>query len=439
MKKRLFFMLMSSVMLLTGCSSLKPISEEIKMELGQSLSDDPSQFVNIGKNVDIKNVKMDFSEIDFEKVGEYNVYVVNGKEKIPIKIKIEDTKKPEAEFNEQYIVCKLNEEIFAKELIKEIKDKSEVTVGFIYNEKIKELKDVSSEEIKLSEIIEENENEKYNNFELKDSISFDEEGVYETIVAVRDLSKNTSLFKINIYVDGTGPVISGFEDQNIKYDKIPTGALYDTTKIKAIDNLDGDITESDQTSLKEEIIENNKNGTHIKVYLYAEDKAGNKTEETFDVNVTIKVDEIANNVINNPEKYKETYENPKENHFDKNKAKEAFDLVNQQRVEHGLNALAWDDSIYDFACQRATHIVNNFSHYMPDGTYATDYLVYNIGGSNGFGENIAENYKSTTNLINAWMNSSGHRGAILNSVWNYGVMACYYCNGSYYWVNLFKI
>ena len=76
---------------------------------------------------------------------------------------------------------------------------------------------------------------------------------------------------------------------------------------------------------------------------------------------------------------------------------------------------------------------------LANGTYATDYLAYNIGGSNGFGENIAQNYSSTTNLMNAWMDSPGHRGAILNSIWNYGVMACYYCNGSYYWVNLFKI
>ena len=54
-----------------------------------------------------------------------------------------------------------------------------------------------------------------------------------------------------------------------------------------------------------------------------------------------------------------------------------------------------------------------------------------------YGENLAKNFKSTTNLINGWMNSPGHRDNLLNPEYTRGVMACYYSGGIYYWVNLF--
>lgn len=438
MNKKIYFIILSSMILLTGCSKTKLVTDHIDLELGQTLSEDPTKYLADTNEVYHENLSIDFSEINFEKVGVYDAYLINGNEKIKINVEIKDTKSPEVEFNDQYIICKLNEEINVNDLIKEIKDKSNTNVGFIYNEKVKELKDVSKEEINSSKIIEEENKEKYNNLELKETLTFNEEGVYDVIVAAEDEFNNRSLFKINVYADGTAPVISGFEDQYKKFDGLPTGALYDVSKVTAIDNLDGDLTDNEkQAYLEEEYIETDKYALSMKIHLFAEDRAGNKSEEIFDVNIDVNIDDILNSPINNPDAYKEIYE-VKENHFDKNKAKEEFDLVNQQRINNGLPALVWDESLYDFACERATQIINNFSHYLPDGTYVPEYLYYKSGGSNIYGENIAENYTSTTNLINAWMNSPGHRENILYSDWNYGVMACYYCNGGYHWVNLFR-
>ena len=115
--------------------------------------------------------------------------------------------------------------------------------------------------------------------------------------------------------------------------------------------------------------------------------------------------------------------------FDRAKAEEEFALVNQQRSENGVATLTWDEGMYELACVRAQECVQNFSHTRPDGTLVSDTYLY--------GENLAMNYKSTTNLINGWMNSPGHRGNILNSDYTKGVMACYLCDGVYYWVNLF--
>lgn len=123
--------------------------------------------------------------------------------------------------------------------------------------------------------------------------------------------------------------------------------------------------------------------------------------------------------------------------LDRRKAEEAFEKVNAKRIESGVHALAWDESLYELACIRAQEIVSDFSHQRPDGSYVGDVIIRQYGAS-GCGENIASNYKSTTNLVNGWSNSPGHKENMLNGSFDMGVMACYCHNGSYYWVNLFK-
>ena len=72
--------------------------------------------------------------------------------------------------------------------------------------------------------------------------------------------------------------------------------------------------------MEEEYIESDQHALSMRIHLFAEDRAGNKSEETFEVNIDVNIDDILNSQINNPDAYKETYE-VKENHFDKNKTK----------------------------------------------------------------------------------------------------------------------
>ena len=125
------------------------------------------------------------------------------------------------------------------------------------------------------------------------------------------------------------------------------------------------------------------------------------------------------------------------NGFDRAKAEEAFAAVNQQRTANGLHELVWNESLYELACIRAQEIVMNFSHQRPDGSYVGDVIIRQYGAG-GCGENIAENYRSVTNLVGGWMNSQGHKENILNERFTSGVMACYCHEGNYYWVNLFQ-
>lgn len=125
------------------------------------------------------------------------------------------------------------------------------------------------------------------------------------------------------------------------------------------------------------------------------------------------------------------------NGFDRGKAEEAFSKVNAERLANGVHELAWDESLYELACIRAQEIVSGFSHQRPDGSYVGDVIIRQYGAT-GCGENIASDYTLTTNLINGWLNSQGHKENMMNSRFTAGVMACYCHNGSYYWVNLFK-
>lgn len=61
--------------------------------------------------------------------------------------------------------------------------------------------------------------------------------------------------------------------------------------------------------------------------------------------------------------------------FDRSAAEEVWSYVNAERTAAGLNALTWDEDIYNFACQRAQAIVSDFSH----------------NGCGNYGENIALN------------------------------------------------
>ena len=104
--------------------------------------------------------------------------------------------------------------------------------------------------------------------------------------------------------------------------------------------------------------------------------------------------------------------------------KETFNLINEQRVAAGLQALLIDDELQNVARVKAQDMVNGgyFSHTSP--TYGSPFdMMKNFGISyKTAGENIAGN-SSNSGAVNAWMNSSGHKANILNSSYNYTGLA----------------
>ena len=118
--------------------------------------------------------------------------------------------------------------------------------------------------------------------------------------------------------------------------------------------------------------------------------------------------------------------------FNSDIAKEVLTLVNQKRQENGLAPLSWNKTLAKAADIRATEVVVSFSHTRPDGSE-----WWSAGAQTQMGENLAFGQTSATEVVEAWMKSSTHRGNILSGSYSVIGVSCYYCNGVYYWVQEF--
>lgn len=109
---------------------------------------------------------------------------------------------------------------------------------------------------------------------------------------------------------------------------------------------------------------------------------------------------------------------------------EVFRLVNEAREAEGLEPFVSHSTAMEFAQIRAEEISEKFSHTRPDGSVMT-YSHYN------FAENIAKGGRTPEDAVNSWLNSSGHRAAIMADYSNYGNgmgVGILEKNGTMYWV-----
>lgn len=119
-------------------------------------------------------------------------------------------------------------------------------------------------------------------------------------------------------------------------------------------------------------------------------------------------------------------------------ASQIFNLVNIEREKAGLPALQLDTNITAAANVRAKEIKQSFSHTRPNGSSFSTALGEQGVTFTGSGENIAWGQKSPEQVMNAWMNSAGHRANILNQNFrNIGIGYYQDANGRNYWVQLF--
>ncbi|MEH7384898.1 CAP domain-containing protein [Bacillus sp. JJ1521] len=96
--------------------------------------------------------------------------------------------------------------------------------------------------------------------------------------------------------------------------------------------------------------------------------------------------------------------------------RQVIDLTNAQRKKNGLPALQSDAALGKVAKTKANDMQqkNYFSHTSP--TYGSPFdMMRDMGVSyKTAGENIAKGQASPEAVVNAWMNSEGHRKNILN-------------------------
>lgn len=116
---------------------------------------------------------------------------------------------------------------------------------------------------------------------------------------------------------------------------------------------------------------------------------------------------------------------------------EVVKLVNAERAKAGLPALKEDWELSRVAKYKAQdmHDKNYFDHTSP--TYGTPFtMMKNFGITyKSAGENIAKGQQSATEVVNAWMNSAGHRANILNK--NYTHIGVGFVKDGNYWSQMF--
>ena len=118
-------------------------------------------------------------------------------------------------------------------------------------------------------------------------------------------------------------------------------------------------------------------------------------------------------------------------------AAEVARLVNAERAKQGLSALKIDVRVQSAAQVRATEIEKSFSHTRPNGSSCFTALAEAGASYQGAGENIAWGQKTPAAVMNAWMNSSGHRANILSSKFTTIGVGVAEIGGTLYWTQLF--
>lgn len=112
-------------------------------------------------------------------------------------------------------------------------------------------------------------------------------------------------------------------------------------------------------------------------------------------------------------------------------------LTNKNRAANNLWPLTMNDDFQYLADSRSNELISLFSHTRPDGrdcfSIFNDFdIMYNAAG-----ENIAARQTSSTQVMNSWLNSEGHRSNILST--SYTHLGAGRTNNGYnnYWTQLF--
>lgn len=132
----------------------------------------------------------------------------------------------------------------------------------------------------------------------------------------------------------------------------------------------------------------------------------------------------------------QTSNNPSVN---KSIEQQVLDLVNKERTSNGLSPLTLNAEVSKVAQMKSEDMrdKNYFSHTSP--TYGSPFDMlkkFNVKYTYA-GENIAKGQKTPEAVVNAWMNSEGHRANILNP--NYTQMGIGYAlkGSTPYWTQMF--
>lgn len=342
----------------------------------------------------------------------------------------QDTEYPRMAVTNGRIPIQPGETLESTAVIRTDADRGDVGIGFFDFRKVGELADHDVGDFWESEPVyaEEKLSE---DTELAQALDISEEGVYEVKAAVRDRNGNATTALLTILADGTAPEIHVPKEKVTLRggQKFSLGEdVYGVDNFWASEDCLMSVDEEQLTDLLT-AAQSGRAGSYRLTYM-SMDVAGNIGEKEITVSLVTEggsqgEGQAAGTGQNEAAASAQSLEDM---------AKEAFAIVNAYRADAGLTALVWDDAIYAATQIRAQELAVSYSHTRPDGSSPDTVLP---GGYRTAGENIAFGFTGAAAVCDGWYNSPGHKSNMLNANFTNGAIACWYENGTYYWVNLF--
>lgn len=119
--------------------------------------------------------------------------------------------------------------------------------------------------------------------------------------------------------------------------------------------------------------------------------------------------------------------------YDFDTAYEILNILNQERNAAGLPSLTMDKDLMEAAMFRGVETSESFSHTRPNGQRCFTIC------SKAYGENIAYGHRNASHVMEAWMNSEGHRNNILGERYTTVGIGAVVIDGTKYYVQLFGL
>ncbi len=284
-----------------GKAELKPLAEQIEVELGSSLDKNITSYVALDEKV-AKEAVLDLSAVDTNKIGTYKASVTYKEQTAAFEVVVKDTTAPEVALVDKVTVA-AGMPLHAKDVIAEVTELSgEVTAVFENAEpemteqsEVTEALQTTEQPENTEALVPETElmTEKPETEELAetfmvgavtctdDTTVFGSVGVYDVLLTVADASGNETEVKVSVIV-GEAPEFFGIEDLTV------------TVGTERVDYLDGvtatdykgvDIT--DRISCDAALVNLDTVGTYEIIYMVA-DEEGFGAEGKASVTVTEK-------------------------------------------------------------------------------------------------------------------------------------------------------
>ena len=115
---------------------------------------------------------------------------------------------------------------------------------------------------------------------------------------------------------------------------------------------------------------------------------------------------------------------------------EILELINNFRISEGLNPLRNLDIIKTQTYSHTDYMIeqDNVSH---DNFYSRKSFLVNNAGAKKVSENVAYGFTSAESVVNAWLNSEGHRDTIEGDFTDFDISAEQNESGQWYYTNIF--